>query len=510
LESLCFNVRRICPTIKKIDKLRIYYYNRHSLKQIKIERINPEDDRLKKSESNRPSILIVEDEQIVALDISRTLEKMDYNVLPPLATGEEAIEFLKNNRPDLILLDIKLKGHIDGIETAVEINSRYKIPFIFLSTFSDEVTLSRAKITEPYGYITKSSHKNDLHSMIEMALYRHKMELKAKKNEELLSITLRSISDAVIGADLEGTIISWNSGAQQIFGYHEEEVLGRNISILTPPFYPNELPDVFDHICKHEEVDHYETVRQRRDGKIVNVSIKVNPILSSLNKVTGVSLIARDITSKKRLELEILETSERERRRIGKDLHDSLGQNLTGISLQLKILENMLREKKLDEEVGTACRIEKMIAESIKQTRSLAKNLLTVTLQSQGLSVALKELALHSESLYSIKVDCVTRVREEIADEVMATQLYHIAQEALTNASRHSNAAHVKIELEEDESEYILRINDDGLGFSEVESSAGLGLRIMEYRSNIINGRLSIMSHEKKGTTVSCRVPKYQ
>ena len=170
----------------------------------------------------------------------------------------------------------------------------------------------------------------------------------------------------------------------------------------------------------------------------------------------------------------------------------------------------MLRENNLKDEVDITYRIERMIRESIKQTRSLAKNLLTVTLQNQGLSVALKELSMHSESLYSISVECRTRIEDDIIDEVMAAQLYHIAQEALTNASRHSAAKHIKIDLDEDDSEYVLRIRDDGSGFAEDEKNKGLGLRIMEYRSNIINGRLSILTQKSRGTTVSCRVPKYQ
>lgn len=462
------------------------------------------------TEGAKPTILIVEDEQIVALDITRTLEQMGYDVLPPLSTGAGALSYLEKNRPDIILLDIKLKGNIDGIETAIEIRKEYNVPFIFLSTFSDDETLFRAKKTEPYGYITKSAHKNDLHTMIEMALYRHTMELDARKNEELLSNTLKSISDAVIGVDLDGSIISWNSGAEDIFGYDKKEIRGKNISILTPPFYPNELPDVFHRVCSGIEVNHYETVRQRKDGEIIHISLKINPISTSLNTVSSLSLIARDITAKKRLELEILEASERERKKIGKDLHDSLGQNLTGISLQLKILENMLAEQSMKEETEIARRIESMIADSIKQTRSLAKNLLTVTLQSQGLSVALKELAIHAETLYSIDVDCSTGIEEEINDEIIAVQLYHIAQEALTNANRHSDARHIRMYLNEDDSEYILKIIDDGKGFSGDDEKDGLGLRIMEYRSNMINGRLSVVSHESIGTTVSCRVPKHQ
>lgn len=468
------------------------------------------EDVLSEVQEKSPVILVVEDEQIVALDITRTLNQLGYHVLPSVDTGEDAVECLKTLQPDLILMDIKLKGKLDGIEAARLIKEKYSIPFIFLSTFSDENTLSRAKKTEPYGYITKSSHRNDLHSMIEMALYRHKMELKAQKSEELLSVTLKSISDAVIGAGLDGSILTWNSGAQQIFGYTEEDVRGKNLSILTPPFYPDEMPDILERIRNEYDVEHYETVRQRKTGEIINVSLKVSPIRGPLNKISGVSLIARDITARKRLEREILEISERERKRIGKDLHDSLGQNLTGILLQLKVLENSLREKGFESEVETTRRIEEMTSGSIEQTRNLAKNLLTVTLQNQGLSVALSELAAHSETISSLKIECRTDIREDITDEVIAGQLYHIAQEALTNAIRHGNARKTRIDLTEDDSEYTLRIHDDGEGFHEEERKYGLGLKIMEYRSNMINGRLSIYSDGHEGTMVSCRVPKFQ
>ncbi|MFW5727351.1 MAG: PAS domain S-box protein [Spirochaetia bacterium] len=457
---------------------------------------------------NKPVILVVEDEQIVALDLTRTLESLGYVVLPHVDSGEEALDVISRNSLDLILLDIRLKGEMDGIETARHIRRRFSTPFIFLSTFSDEETLSRAKRTEPYGYITKSSHQNDLHSMIEMALYRHQMELQARKNEEILSITLKSISDAVIGATLEGTIISWNKGAEQIFGYTEDEARGKNLLILTPPFYPNELPDILDKIRDDIEVEHYETVRQKKTGEIINISLKINPIRGLMNEVTGVSLIARDITAKKQLEREILEISEKERRRIGKDLHDSLGQNLTGISLQLKLLENMLQESNCPEEVESARRIQEMVNQSIQQTRSLAKNLLTVTLQNQGLSVALKELALQIENLYNCRIECATELINDITDETLATQLYHIAQEAITNAKRHGDADEVEIVLKEEDSEYFLQIRDDGNGI-ERHKTQGLGLRIMEFRSNIVNGRLSIIENEDKGTTVICRVPKF-
>jgi len=150
-----------------------------------------------------------------------------------------------------------------------------------------------------------------------------------------------------------------------------------------------------------------------------------------------------------------------------------------------------------------------MVNQSIKQTRNLAKNLLTVTLENQGLSVALKELTLQIESLYNCTIECTTDLENDITDGTMATQLYHIAQEAITNAKRHGDADKVEILLKEEDSEYFLQVRDNGKGIERHESQ-GLGLKIMEFRSNIINGRLSIFDNEQRGTTVICRVPKFQ
>jgi hypothetical protein len=459
-----------------------------------------------KDSERKPLILVVEDEQVVAIDISRTLRGLGYDVCQPVASGEKALQMLKSVEPDLILLDIRLEGELDGIETAKVIRRDYQIPYIYLSTFSDEQTLGRAKKTEPYGYITKSSHRNDLHSMIEMALYRSKMERRIRENEEILSVTLKSISDAVIGTSLDGSIISWNSGAETIFGYKAEAVRGMNISILTPPFYPNEMPEILDSIWDGSEVDHYETIRQKRDGTIINVSVKVSPIRNHQNRISGASIIARDITTRKHLEREILEISEKERKRIGQDLHDSLGQKLTGISLQIKALENRLRQS-LPNEAENAASIATLVNEAIMQTRNLAKNLLTVTLQTQGLSVALQELASYCEELYGIPIDCKTALKEEITDSALAGQLYHIAQEAVTNAIRHANADFIEIMVHDDDSEIILEVKDNGNG-AVLGRQGGIGLKIMEFRSSMIAGRLSIYGEPEKGSSITCRVPK--
>ena len=128
-------------------------------------------------------ILVVEDEAIVAMDIADTLKKLEYGITDTVPSGEQAIASIKQNRPDLIFMDIGLKGEMDGIQTAAQIRAPYSIPVIFLTAFVDEKTLDRAKITLPAGYLTKPFEENDLRIAIEVGLYRSKLE---KERETLI------------------------------------------------------------------------------------------------------------------------------------------------------------------------------------------------------------------------------------------------------------------------------------------------------------------------------------
>lgn len=126
----------------------------------------------------KSKILVVEDENIVALDIKNRLKKLGYSVPSIASTGEEAINKADTTFADLVLMDIMLKGEIDGIEAAEQINKRFDIPVIYLTAYVDDKILERAKLTRPYGYISKPFKEKDLHTNIEMALHRHKMEKK--------------------------------------------------------------------------------------------------------------------------------------------------------------------------------------------------------------------------------------------------------------------------------------------------------------------------------------------
>jgi len=133
----------------------------------------------------KTNVLVVEDESIVSKDIQHSLKKLGYNVVGAASTGEKAFELASSENPDIILMDIMLKGNINGIETAERVKRELNIPVIYLTAYADEATLAKAKVTEPYGYIIKPFKEVDLHTSIEMALYKYSKEREVLKERDL-------------------------------------------------------------------------------------------------------------------------------------------------------------------------------------------------------------------------------------------------------------------------------------------------------------------------------------
>lgn len=175
-------------------------------------------------------ILIVEDEKIVAKDIHNCLRRFGYEVTAIASTGEEAIQKAVETKPDLALLDIRLRGETDGIVVAERIRDRLRIPVVYLTAYADEEMLRRAKPTEPFGYLVKPFGERELHSTIEMALHRHAMERRLQESEQWLQTTLMSIGDGVIAVGVDERVRSINQVAAKLTGWPEEEAVGRPIA----------------------------------------------------------------------------------------------------------------------------------------------------------------------------------------------------------------------------------------------------------------------------------------
>ena len=214
-----------------------------------------------------------------------------------------------------------------------------------------------------------------------------------------------------------------------------------------------------------------------------------------------------DITERKGLEEAILEISAREQRRIAQDLHDGLGQHLTGIAFMSKVLQEKLSDRSLPEAVE-ATKILKMVNQAIENTRQLARGLPPVGAEPQGLMSALKNWANEVEELFHIRCRFRSEMPLNIHDENLATHLYRIAQEAVNNAIRHGKSMNIVIGLLGKNGTGILTIQDDGEGFPKKQASQpGVGLSIMNYRADMVGGSLKVQPNEGRGVTVTCVFP---
>src|SRR5688572_14077757 len=179
--------------------------------------------------TSKASILIVEDSLIVAYHLKTTLESEGYKVLATYDSGEAALEFLKKGKPDVVLMDILLNGPIDGVETARLIKSEHNLPIIYITALMDRDTIQRAKITEPFGYLTKPFEDREIFTVIEMALYKHNIESRLRQSEEQYFSTIRSISDAVVVLDKYLCINYLNPSAEFLTGWKLPKAQGKPV-----------------------------------------------------------------------------------------------------------------------------------------------------------------------------------------------------------------------------------------------------------------------------------------
>ena len=339
-------------------------------------------------------------------------------------------------------------------------------------------------------------------------------DLKAAEAElSRLASIVESSDDAIIGKSLDGIILSWNSGAERIYGYAASEILGRRCEVLVAPEDRPLAISLLQRVGRGERVESCESTRIRKDGSPFNVSLTVSFVKDSAGHIIGAAEIDRDITERKRLEQEVLQISERERRRIGQDLHDGLGQHLTGIAFLSKSLQQRLAIKAGSgaaatvEESADAGRIAELVQQAVGQTRALARGLHPVEASANGLMDALIELAARIESFFRVECSFECEQPVPVADNSVATHLYRIAQESVTNAIKHAKTRRIRIRLQCTDEKLRLAVEDDGAGIGDPSATAaGLGLRIMRYRAKMIGGTLSINRGAAGGVTVACEV----
>ncbi len=253
------------------------------------------------------SILIVEDEKIIAKGIEKRLKGMGYTVAGMAATGEEALEKVESLRPDLLLMDINLGAGMDGVAAAELVRVRFDLPVVFLTAFSDDATLQRAKLTEPFGYILKPYEDQDLRTAIEIGLYKHRMDRRVRENEQWLAATLGSIGDGVIATDGRGEVRFLNSLAERMTGWSAADAVGRNVTdifrIVEEKSRETVRNPALDALRTGESTELAPgTVLIDRAGGERPIDDSSAPIRGATGAVDGAVLVFRDITERRRLE----------------------------------------------------------------------------------------------------------------------------------------------------------------------------------------------------------------
>jgi PAS domain S-box-containing protein len=329
-----------------------------------------------------------------------------------------------------------------------------------------------------------------------------------QEERNVVSAILHTVGALVVVLDPEGSIIRFNRACEQTSGYSFAEVAGQKIwDLLMVPEEVDRFKSVFQQLRSDQFPSDFEGYLVKRDG--ARRLIAWSSTLLPGNGGTPTYFIATgiDITERKHLEKTILEISAREQRRIGQDLHDGLGQHLTGIAFMSKVQEQKLMEKGMPE-AGDAAKIVNLVNEAINKTRELARGLLPVVSDAQGLMSALRQWAGEVEDLFAVscRFQCFTAVL--IHDDAVATHLYYVAREAVNNAIKHGHARQIVIRLAADQRQGALTIQDDGYGISStVPGNKGMGLHLMEYRARMVGGSLEVRRLATGGTMVTCLFP---
>lgn len=329
-----------------------------------------------------------------------------------------------------------------------------------------------------------------------------------RKSQEQLAAILHTAADAIITINAKGIIQSVNTASERMFGYTAAEMIGQNVKMIMPSPYQEDhdryLANYHKTGVKKIIGIGREVVARRKDGSTFPVDLAVSEV-DPLKLFTG---ILRDITRRKELEREVVEIASLEQRRIGQDLHDSVGQELTA----LNILVSDLNETFRTDPSGGANLVEQMtqgLQRSQQELRAVMRGLLPVAVDTEGLMAALSDLidGTQREGKATCKFDCPEPV--SVADNLTATHLYLIAQEAVHNAVKHALPRNIRISLESKDL-LTLSVQDNGIGMpaEPTEDHGGLGLRIMRNRASIVGAALTIQPAEPTGTLVKCTLPR--
>ena len=483
-------------------------------------------------------ILIVEDELLVAADLEMSLARAGHSIVGTAESYEEAVALAEKHSPNLVLMDIKLRGERSGIAAATTIRKQWQIPVVFLTANADEQTLTDARSAGPYGFLTKPFRNEELTETIRIAIEQHGRARELFASQHWLTTLLDSLADAVIATDRDAVVRYLNPAAEVLTGWTPVEAEGKRIEQVYP------LTDFAGHrvdycllkraLASGKFVGKERFILTTKPGNKVFIEDSAAPILDAAHVVGAVTIFS-DISERLKMErkqelqrdrleetaqmataalgqtraelralaADLMRTQEQERHRIARELHDDLGQQAALLAMQV---EGVAKEGS----AGTQAieQLRSQVAQLATSLREVSHRLHPSIIADLGLAVALQSLI---EQERELGLDASFSARNVPASIPLesATALYRIAQEGLRNASKHAAGAAVRMTLSHEKKEMQLRIQDAGPGFSpvEVRHRGGLGLLSMQERARLAGGNLLLSSRSGEGTILLVRVP---
>jgi PAS domain S-box-containing protein len=369
-------------------------------------------------------------------------------------------------------------------------------------------------------YKFDAEDKRQLESLARFASAAYQAVASLDASSQLAAI-VGSSDDAIVSKNLDGIINSWNTGAEHLFGYTAAEAIGKHIFLIVPPDRREEEITILERLSRGIRVDHFETVRMRKDGTRLDISLTISPVKDAAGRVIGASKVARDITERNRIEgvrkeaevsTRLLQVQDAERRRISRELHDGVGQLLAAISMNASQIK---REKSKLSQAAARC---------VDENSDLIEQVLTEIRTMSYLlhPPMLEELGLHSALRWYIdgfaergKIAVTLELASDLGrlPEDYELSLFRVAQECLTNIHRHSGASAALVRLSHTPNEITLEVKDDGKGIGEQMQSniasggsTGVGFRGMRERVKLIGGTLTVQSGPN-GTSVLVALP---
>ncbi|HJY64581.1 MAG TPA: response regulator [Ignavibacteria bacterium] len=469
---------------------------------------------------NPYKIMIVEDEAIIAKDISSRLTKLGYLVTGTAQSCDGALELIENEIPDIILMDIVIKGAYDGIDSAKMINEKYSIPIVYLTAHSDQYTIERTKFTNPYGFISKPVDDRELEINIENALYRCDAEKKLKDFQEKYYRLAENSKDIIFRYSYSEKRFEFiNNACTAITGFSPHE------------FYDNRL--LFSIFIIPAEVDfsiegpvnvdnEYSIIDKNNNIKWIKLSAII--LKDTRNVTYAIEGIAYDITDKIKYEQKLKNTNdklhalaehlesirEKERLGISRELHDQFGQDMTGLkltaSLLLKKINNHNSEIDRNYFENELNIVIKKIDEIFSNIRRITADLRPDLLDRLGLIEAVNWQVENFESKTGIKCTLNISGSDSGIDEKTSLSLYRIMQELLTNLFRHSKASNAMVTFKFTGNSVELIVSDNGIGFDthKLDDSKSLGIIGLQERIYSLGGEIEYNS--LPGTGTECRV----